>query len=488
MFLRVFLQFCLFLLLPLSDARADQVALQGTFTMSNAPLSTQKAWFDPSKSDAEIAKLLENDSDVNAVNEDGVTGLIFMAGRGNLSGVRMFLEAGADIDFQNPLNGETALHRAIYNVSTADGIKIVRLLMNYGASVSLANKQGMLALHMTPNIVDSRQFLAVVDMLLKHGADINAQTKKGEKTFENNTNFTLLHQLVNADNFIDTRDGVLKYWPFILDYQAKASFEVLPNPGTPLKLDPLEYALYLGFTDVAGFVSDAKKIPFVVDQKTINTYYPNGLTGLMYAICGWRLNKNKALDFLEKGADVTLKTRDFDSVSLDSDDAFKMTALHLAVLHGCYDILIALVQKSPKLIMEVDKNGNSCLHHLARLTDVDTQQKILDVLIEKTKTLNLHATLLNLQNHQGQTFLHALAKTKNASLLTYVVEKYGSFIKSRLVDKNQKTALDYLEKILKVDEASVAGGVIKGKKIANNKQNLIQRDQKMIAAIKKLPA
>lgn len=487
--------------------------LQGTWNLSGTPLSKQKGWFNPILSIEELKKLLATDRNVNAVSEDGTTGLMFMAGRANKEGVRLFLEAGADVDFQHPLNGNTALHIAIFNASMSNGgvgtpgrdLEIVKILLDAGASVDLPNKQGLMPLHMTANITDIIPFVEAVTLLLKYGADINVQSRRGQKivnekggftpfkqTFLNNTNFTLLHIIAGAWEYIKTRDGLLRYWGLILDYNRKASFEKLPPEGPAKLYTPLEYLLDIGFSDVARYVESAELIKFTVDLKGLNNYYLNGLTGVLYAIVGRR--KDLVQKFIEKKANLLLTTKKPDftinsqlvesAKQIDNNgqlqsDGYGFTALHLAILQGNQEIVEMVLEAEPALLNMLDERGNSCYHHIARISNVEIQKKIFELLASKNIKNNNFAEIINHQNNNGETLLHKIVYTKNSTFLHYLVEHYGKYFNAKLVNKAQKTPIDYMNMVIEVDNS------IK-KSVGTPRQNLINRDNNMMIDLKKL--
>lgn len=485
-------------------ASSSGVALQTTWTMSNAPLFSQKAWFDPSSNVTLIRELLKKDKDVDAINEDGITGLMLVAGRGDREAVEAFLDAGADVNVQNPLNGRTALHYAIYNASTTVGIQanpsikeadIIRILLEAGASVAIADKKGMCAIHMVPNIVGTDHFINTLGLLLKYGADVNQQTAPGPQTFgikntapvlaagvlvpeHINTGFTILHQLANADDFIGTRDSLLKYWGLIVNYSIKASIINFPAVDQTSYLTPFEYATDLGFSDVAGFIRDASIKTLDVDVKNIDKYYLNGLTGISYAVVGKK--KEIVRKFIEKKANPFLTSKKAEGiVNAASHDGCVFNALHLAVLQADMDIVDMLIGYEPRLIFVQDTNGNTVFHLLTHINDVNKQIGIFDLIAKKIMNSNNFSSFLNQQNNKGKTLLHILVSTKNQILLQHIVDTYGKKFNHNLVDKRQNKAEDYAHRNLAIDIAAGKDGTGAFKKAKE-----IERDNRLIEYLK----
>ena len=84
---------------------------------------------------------------------------------------KQMVDKGCDVNAQN-LNGETALHKAIFNGSVR--LLMVDLLLKSGADVNLVNSKGESALHYAVRL--GRDDL--VSVLLKAGADISIQGNK----------------------------------------------------------------------------------------------------------------------------------------------------------------------------------------------------------------------------------------------------------------------------------------------------------------------
>ncbi|CAI5522032.1 unnamed protein product [Closterium sp. Naga37s-1] len=86
--------------------------------------------------DAKIEELLAEGRDVNAIDGNGRSGLLFAAGLGNEKLVRKLLEEGADVAWQDK-EGYSALHIAAGYVHST----IVRALLDHGADPEQEDKQ-----------------------------------------------------------------------------------------------------------------------------------------------------------------------------------------------------------------------------------------------------------------------------------------------------------------------------------------------------------
>jgi ankyrin repeat protein len=138
--------------------------------------------------------------------------LISAVQRGNVTAVRQQLKEGADIEVRDPLSGGTALIDATLldnvhvrhemmkmlissgaNVNAQDTFgrsslcmaanlldpEAIKMLLDHGAKVDLANEDGDTPLIYACGVSNSRGALGVVSLLLANGANVNATTTSG---------------------------------------------------------------------------------------------------------------------------------------------------------------------------------------------------------------------------------------------------------------------------------------------------------------------
>ncbi|KAK1434886.1 hypothetical protein QVD17_00640 [Tagetes erecta] len=89
--------------------------------------------------------------DVDAVDGDGRTALLFVAGLGSESCVRMLVEAGADVDHKDNVGGLTALHMAAGYVRPG----VVKLLVEYGADPETGDDRGRTPLDLAREVLNA---------------------------------------------------------------------------------------------------------------------------------------------------------------------------------------------------------------------------------------------------------------------------------------------------------------------------------------------
>jgi uncharacterized protein len=118
----------------------------------------------------EVLNSLNSDYNVNAVDEDGNTALMWSSWQGHDLNVASLIKAGATIDLQES-DGNTALLKASWNGKD----KVVQLLLNAGADVNKMNYYKITSLMMA-----SQQGQAnVVKILINNGANVNDKDQGG---------------------------------------------------------------------------------------------------------------------------------------------------------------------------------------------------------------------------------------------------------------------------------------------------------------------
>ncbi|MCO5557054.1 hypothetical protein L7F22_010610 [Adiantum nelumboides] len=100
--------------------------------------------------DAKLKELLSDESrDVDAVDENGRTALLFAAGIGSDKCIRTLVEAGADVDGQDP-DGLTPLHMATGYARQS----CVAVLVELGADPELADSKGRTPITLAQELID----------------------------------------------------------------------------------------------------------------------------------------------------------------------------------------------------------------------------------------------------------------------------------------------------------------------------------------------
>lgn len=111
-------------------------------------------WTAAKKADEAALKLLVDSGDgrdIDAVDADGRTALLFVSGLGSEECVRLLAEAGADVNRRDNGGGLTALHMAAGYVRPG----VAKLLVDYGADVEAADDRGRTPLQLAREILKS---------------------------------------------------------------------------------------------------------------------------------------------------------------------------------------------------------------------------------------------------------------------------------------------------------------------------------------------
>ncbi|KAL1362317.1 hypothetical protein HN51_010584 [Arachis hypogaea] len=109
-------------------------------------------WTAAKKADHDaLRQVLDSDDgrDVNAVDSDGRTALLFVAGLGSEPCVRLLAESGADVDHRDNAGGLTALHMAAGYVRPG----VAKLLLDLGADPEVEDDRGRTALDLARELL-----------------------------------------------------------------------------------------------------------------------------------------------------------------------------------------------------------------------------------------------------------------------------------------------------------------------------------------------
>ena len=150
-----------------------------------------------------IPQLLQAGADVNASVEDGFTILMNECKEGRADTVKQLLKTNVDVNVADK-DGLTALMYA----SDQGNAAIVKQLLKAGANVNVADKNGW-----TPLMYANSKSKGAVKQLLKAGANVNAGDKDGDTVliqagYQGNTDIVKLLLKAGANVNIADKDGI----------------------------------------------------------------------------------------------------------------------------------------------------------------------------------------------------------------------------------------------------------------------------------------
>ena len=117
-----------------------------------------------------VRKLIKNNANINARDDQGATPLIWAAAYGKAEVVKYLVSRGAALD-STTKDGITALMIAVEYGEK----EVVSVLLNAGANVNRQEPSGYSALM----IAVAKDNLAIIKRLVKHGADVNLRLPEG---------------------------------------------------------------------------------------------------------------------------------------------------------------------------------------------------------------------------------------------------------------------------------------------------------------------
>lgn len=200
-----------------------------------------------------VSLLIQHGADVNAVSANGESALTMAASQLDLNVVKLLLDHGARVNGYADSNGQTPLLAAIAatprltpasfkeadeittkdKVALGSAIIIVRLLLDHGAEMNAADRNGQTALTLS---IEQRNLL-VVRALLDAGADPNVI----DKAFGNSSALVLAvkdrqvaiaEMLLKKGAKVDTRDQLGKSaLDYANEYGPKKMVEILRQAG-----------------------------------------------------------------------------------------------------------------------------------------------------------------------------------------------------------------------------------------------------------------
>ncbi len=360
-------------------------------------------YFDMSLSSDQQRAAVRASDNVDARNRFGLTGLMSAAIYGELELAKALVKNGAHLNLKstkgtitsiaNRVAQQAALHLAVNNLRSDVSKRVGYYLIKAYANVRLKNGLGDTPLHLvisTDTIPDRTE---MVTTLIKNGANINAQNFQGD---------TLIHLAANMRAQFWLQTLIERFGPLI-------NFNLKNKKG----LTPYQYALRLGFTDTAKMFE--KPVPTMPPP---TQYDPNGLTGLMLAV----IKGDQKL--------LTQMANNTKAFNMQSQDEYRNTALHIALLFGNIEGLKTLLQKGASSSIK-NSRDEIAVQFLPRVGDLKKRIKAATLLLKQAPESILS------QNKKGENLLHYIVRFDNRRLLSFLIKNYKKLVQKAALVKNR---------------------------------------------------
>eukprot|EP00794_Sanderia_malayensis_P018918 gene18918-20822_t len=399
---------------------------------------------------------------VNATNYHGSTPLHMACLRGHKKSVMMLIHYGANLNAADN-DGNLPLHLAAVNghEKVTEALVLSDDHHNKKLDINAANENGDTPLH----IAARWGFAKLVRILLDQGASIEARNKKKETPLNSAANLKIQELITKAGKAEKTEQHNVYVAPSegSLARDAASTFpgEVVENPrypdGSPRSIRKKKQLHNLQNVIVDGDVEMLKLKLGISEESDELDYVDTGspAKGLCHPLC--QCSKCSGLQRLTINESIS------QIVNMPNQDG--VTCLHLAAIHG-YDRIVSLLlkqagalsncrtkdtQKTP-LHLACQYNHVSCvsflLKHGARIDIKDASGNTplhfccTNGHISPAILLLQHGANANIPNKRGNTPLHASARWNCPDLISLLLH-YGASTKSK--NKANLTPLQYAQ-------------------------------------------
>jgi ankyrin repeat protein len=366
---------------------------------------------------------------VNARDKNSWTPLHFASQHHHSDIAGLLLKFGANVDAQD--NNTTtplllvslSVLPTFHDVSISEATKTVQVLLEYGASVHVRNKNGQMPLHAASH----RRLPGIVALLLKFGADVDARDNDSMTPLcLVSQNWDLLHT--------PSQTHVTKTAQLLLEHGA--SIHARNKNGQM----PLHLASQLGLPSIVALL-----LKFGADVETRDNYSMTPLLLVLQHPTFFDDNPQAKITeivqlLLEHGASVHVQNKN------------RQMPLHLASKH-CFSSVVALLLKFGADVEAQDSDSMTPLllvfhyqssfgnHSRTKITTTVTVQLLLE-----------HGASVHVRNNNGQMPLH-LASQHGLSGIVALLLKFGADVDAQ--DNDSMTPLLLLSQRPWGDYASI---------------------------------
>jgi ankyrin repeat protein len=382
---------------------------------------------------------------VDAVNEEGATGLHIAAASGNMKSLRVLLAAGANINAVDDA-GATPLHQAVAaqktecvevlvdsgaNLEAIDDTKstplnlavscnfeqIAKLLLAKGASINTVNERGFTPLHHACAF----GYVEIARFLISKGADITAIAASDSSTPLHQAVFNGQHELITVllEAGADLNQGDSKALHLACFNGHAMCVEILlANGANAGSVDaelstPMHKAAYNGHSDCLKLLHAAGASVTAKDVEGATPLHKAAFSGKTDCV-EFLLDSGASIDAIDSFEGTSLHNAAFQGhpetcalllargANILKVDDHKATVLHLAAISGRIETIKLLVEKGCP-IDAIDDEGLSALMHAVRSIEA------VSLLLKKGANVNFQdikgrsALYLALLKHHDQS-------------------------------------------------------------------------------------
>ncbi|XP_071041937.1 serine/threonine-protein phosphatase 6 regulatory ankyrin repeat subunit B-like [Parasteatoda tepidariorum] len=363
-----------------------------------------------------VEYLLCKGTDVNSVSDTRVTPLHKSAYAGHLEIVSLLISNGAIVNAKDSADN-IPLHFAAFNgqSSTAE------ILLTHGADFNAFNKEKLSPLHRA--ILNGH--INVLKSFIEHGASIEDVERRGFPVFEYaipHNNLELINILIENGMSINIRDpnGCTPLHQSIRNGSVNISLKLIEwgadiNSVDKFNLTPLSLSIKLGYFEIVD--------KLLSEQANIHSVDYKGHTLLHMCVLNFKLWDSMGEEYFTETYNNLVsnpsrlnifKKLVENGISIESENIFGRTPLHLACISGYDDIVQYLI---PKLfdINAYDKLGYTPLHHAVRHNHLN----VLNILLDSKNCC------LDSKTFKNETAL-CLGVLNNYTESTQLLIKYGA--------------------------------------------------------------
>lgn len=337
--------------------------------------------------------MIAEGTDVNAVQSDGTSALLFAVYEGDLELVTALVNAGADVNHRNDYGASTMSEAAMQG-----NVDILRTLLDHGADPDLGNLEGE-----TPLMVVARAGnIPAATLLLDAGADIDAREQWGGQTAAMwaaaHHQHEMLEVLIAHGADIDMKSHARLWDRTIMN-------EPRPKDMNNGGFSPLHYAAREGCTECVTVLAKG--------GADLNAIDPDRVSGLNLALIN--MHFDTAMAFINAGADVNQwdlfgRAPLFNAIDLNTMPVGGRPDIPSLDVTTGYDVAKVLLEKgaNPNMQLKVRppyrnavfdrgsdnplSNGATPLLRAARSADTEAVKLLLE-----------HGALVDLPNASGHT-------------------------------------------------------------------------------------